>query len=99
MDKKRIAFFQEDLGPGGIQKSLFNLLRNLDYDRVDAELFLVLSDFPEQLAGLLRHAQTTGGFTALHVRVALVVVDLKVHTVSFQFHDLDSVQHLTADID
>ena len=38
--KKRIAFFQEDLGPGGIQKSLFNLLRNLDYDRVDAELFL-----------------------------------------------------------
>lgn len=40
MGKKRIAFFQEDLGPGGIQKSLFNLLRNLDYDRVDAELFL-----------------------------------------------------------
>ena len=40
MKKKRIAFFQEDLGPGGIQKSLFNLLRNLDFDRVDAELFL-----------------------------------------------------------
>ena len=40
MGKKRIAFFQEDLGPGGIQKSLFNLLRNLDYSRVDAELFL-----------------------------------------------------------
>ena len=40
MRKKRIAFFQEDLGPGGIQKSLFNLLRNLDYGRVDAELFL-----------------------------------------------------------
>ena len=40
MGKKRIAFFQEDLGPGGIQKSLFNLLRNLDYDRVDADLFL-----------------------------------------------------------
>ncbi len=40
MTKKRIAFFQEDLGPGGIQKSLFNLLRNLDYDRVDVTLFL-----------------------------------------------------------
>ena len=39
-EKKRIAFFQEDLQAGGIQKSLFNLLRNLDYDRVDAELFL-----------------------------------------------------------
>ena len=38
--KKRIAFFQEDLGPGGIQKSLFNLLRNLDYERVEASLFL-----------------------------------------------------------
>ena len=44
MDKKRIAFFQEDLGPGGIQKSLFNLLRNLDYDRVDAELFGLFSE-------------------------------------------------------
>ena len=40
MEKKRIAFFQQDLGAGGIQKSLFNLLRNLDYSRVDAELFL-----------------------------------------------------------
>ncbi|MBR0392822.1 MAG: glycosyltransferase [Oscillospiraceae bacterium] len=40
MSRKRIAFFQEDLGPGGIQKSLFNLLRNLDYSRVDATLFL-----------------------------------------------------------
>ena len=40
MGKKRIAFFQEDLGAGGIQKSLFNLLWNLDYDRVDADLFL-----------------------------------------------------------
>ncbi|MBO6094226.1 MAG: hypothetical protein J6P40_11550, partial [Oscillospiraceae bacterium] len=39
--KKRIAFFQDDLlGPGGIQKSLFNLLHNLDYERVDATLFL-----------------------------------------------------------
>ena len=39
--KKRIAFFQDDLlGPGGIQKSLFNLLHNLDYDRVDVTLFL-----------------------------------------------------------
>lgn len=40
MRKKRIAFFQEDLGAGGIQKSLFNLLRNLDYSRVDVDLFL-----------------------------------------------------------
>lgn len=39
-EKKRIAFFQEDLQAGGIQKSLFNLLRNLDYNRVEAELFL-----------------------------------------------------------
>ena len=38
--KKRIAFFQQDLGPGGIQKSLFNLLRNLDYSRTEVTLFL-----------------------------------------------------------
>ena len=53
--KKRIAFFQSSLGPGGIEKSLFNLLHNLDYDRVDAALFLFEEGcffpggFPEQL--------------------------------------------------
>ena len=52
---KRIAFFQNDLGVGGIQKSILNLLRNLDYERFQADLYL--SDptafwdesFPEQL--------------------------------------------------
>ena len=28
---KRIAFFQDNLDVGGIQKSLVNLLRNFDY--------------------------------------------------------------------
>ena len=37
---KRIAFFQQDLGAGGIQKSLVNLLRAWDYSRCEAELFL-----------------------------------------------------------
>ena len=38
--KKRIVFFQSSLGPGGIEKSLFNLLHNLDYERVDVTLFV-----------------------------------------------------------
>ena len=38
--KKRIAFFQSSMGAGGIEKSLFNLMHNLDYNRVDATLFL-----------------------------------------------------------
>ena len=38
--KKRIAFFQSSMGPGGIEKSLFNLIHNLDYSRIDATLFL-----------------------------------------------------------
>lgn len=38
--KKRIAIFQEDLQAGGIQKSLYNLVQNLDYSRVDVVLFL-----------------------------------------------------------
>ena len=29
---KRIAFFQDNLGVGGIQKSIINLLRCFDYE-------------------------------------------------------------------
>ena len=36
----RIAIFQNDLGVGGIQKSVVNLVKNLDYGKVEAELFL-----------------------------------------------------------
>ena len=38
--KKKIAFFQHDLGVGGIQKSIVNLLRNMDYERFEVWLFL-----------------------------------------------------------
>ncbi len=37
---KRAAFFQYDLGVGGIQKSLTNLLRNLDYSALNVDLYL-----------------------------------------------------------
>ena len=52
---KRIAFFQNDLGVGGIQKSIVNLLRNLDYGRFQVDLYLSkkteqpLPDFPTKL--------------------------------------------------
>ena len=52
---KRIAFFQNDLGVGGIQKSIVNLLRNLDYSRFQADLYLSdktafwTNDFPKEL--------------------------------------------------
>lgn len=38
--KKKIALFQNDLGVGGIQKSLVNLLQNFDYERFDVDLYL-----------------------------------------------------------
>ena len=41
---KRIAFFQNDLGVGGIQKSLVNLLCNLDYSRFEVDLYLSRPD-------------------------------------------------------
>ncbi len=53
--KKKIAFFQKDLGVGGIQKSVVNLMRNMDYDRFDIWLFLSEKqdfwnlDFPKEL--------------------------------------------------
>ena len=52
---KRVAIFQNDLSVGGIQKSLINLLRNIDYDRFYVDLFLFAEntfwnvDFPPQL--------------------------------------------------
>ena len=36
----KIAVFQYDLGVGGIQKSLVNLLKSLDYSRVSVDLYL-----------------------------------------------------------
>jgi len=52
---KRIAIFQSDLGVGGIQKSIVNLLKNIDYDRFEVDLYLSWKkefwtvDFPEKL--------------------------------------------------
>ena len=36
----RIAIFQNDLGVGGIQKSLVNLLNSFDYERFQVDLYL-----------------------------------------------------------
>lgn len=55
MSMKKIAFFQCDLGVGGIQKSLVNLLSNLDYDELEVDLYLSEKQdfwefsFPEKL--------------------------------------------------
>ncbi len=52
---KKIAIFQSELGVGGIQKSLVNLLRAIDYDRVQVDLYLSKDErfwqieFPEKL--------------------------------------------------
>ena len=52
---KRIAFFQDNLDVGGIQKSIMNLLRNFDYDNYQVDLYLSdkksfwQEDFPPQL--------------------------------------------------
>jgi len=61
---KRIAIFQSDLGVGGIQKSIANLLRNIDYDRFEVDLYLSQKndfwkvDFPEKLN--IRYLEKTG---------------------------------------
>lgn len=41
---KKIAIFQDDLNIGGIQKSLINLLNNLDYSEYSVDLFVFQSD-------------------------------------------------------
>ena len=59
---KRIAFFQDNLDVGGIQKSIMNLLRNFDYENYRVDLYLSDHksfwevDFPEELhIKYLRH--------------------------------------------
>lgn len=52
---KKIAIFQSELGVGGIQKSCVNLLRAIDYSRVQVDLYLSSRDefwqveFPKEL--------------------------------------------------
>ena len=52
---KRVAVFQNDLSVGGIQKSLINLLRNIDYNRFSVDLYLFAEntfwnvEFPSEL--------------------------------------------------
>lgn len=41
---KKIAFFQKDLGVGGIQKSLINLLNNIDLNKYKVDLYLFSND-------------------------------------------------------
>lgn len=41
---KKIAIFQTDLNVGGIQKSLINLLNNIDYDKYEIDLYLTNKD-------------------------------------------------------
>lgn len=53
--KKRIAFFQNELTMGGIQKSLINLLTGFDYDNCEVDLYLFTHndfwdvEFPKEL--------------------------------------------------
>ena len=37
---KKIAFFQDNLDVGGIQKSIINLLMNFDYQDYQVDLYL-----------------------------------------------------------
>ena len=52
---KKIAIFQSELGVGGIQKSIVNLLKSIDYSRFQVDLYLSRKEkfwdisFPEQL--------------------------------------------------
>lgn len=69
----RIAFFQNDLGVGGIQKSLVNLLCNLDYNEFDVTLFL----------------STKENYWNQNLPKELKIVYLKKMPVKYKFLDFD----------
>lgn len=97
---KRIAFFQDNLDVGGIQKSLVNLLRNFDYEHFQVDLYLSdrLSfwevDFPPQLnIKYLKHIPRICSFIPFDTAKTMVSLefadcgeyDLAVDFNSYQF--------------
>lgn len=79
---QRIAFFQDNLDVGGIQKSLMNLLRNFDYENFQVDLYLSdkksfwEADFPEQLnIKYLRHLPRVCSFIPFDTARQLVKLD------------------------
>lgn len=81
---KRIAFFQDNLDVGGIQKSLVNLLKNFDYEHFQVDLYLSDRkafwdvDFPEQLnIKYLRHIPRLFSFIPFDSAKAMVKLDFE----------------------
>ena len=79
---KRIAFFQDNLDVGGIQKSIMNLLMNFDYENYHVDLYLSDRksfweiDFPEQLhVKYLRHIPKCFSFIPFDLAKNLVSLD------------------------
>ncbi len=79
---KRIAFFQDNLDVGGIQKSIINLLRNFDYEHYHVDLYLSDSrtfwevDFPKELhIKYLRHIPRLYSFMPFDIGRKLVRID------------------------
>lgn len=83
---KRIAFFQDNLDVGGIQKSIMNLLMNFDYENYQVDLYLSDSkrfwdvSFPEALnIKYLRHIPKC---------FSLMPFDLAKNLISLDFSDV-----------
>ncbi len=79
---KRIAFFQDNLDVGGIQKSIMNLLRNFDYEHYRVDLYLSDKksfwevDFPKELhIKYLRHIPRFYSFLPFDLAKNLVSLD------------------------
>ena len=79
---KRIAFFQDNLDVGGIQKSIMNLLMNFDYENYHVDLYLSdrksfwETDFPEQLhIKYLPHIPKCWSFVPFDLAKNLVSLD------------------------
>lgn len=79
---KRIAFFQDNLGVGGIQKSIINLLRCFDYENYEVDLYLSDSkrfwdvEFPKELnIKYLKHIPRALSFIPFDIAKNLVSLD------------------------
>lgn len=101
---KRIAVFQDDLDVGGIQKSLVNLLNNLDYNRYSVDLYLFreggfwISRVPQQV-NIIYEKPMPGRYKYLPFDLALSAADFDFSAVGENYDlavDFNSYQPWTA---
>lgn len=101
---KQIAIFQRDLTIGGIQKSLVNLLNNINYKKYNVDLYLFgkgefFNQLPDKVNVIMLEDETKfvkiRNFDSLYKKVNLNILD-KEYDISIDFNGYDKLTSIGA---